>query len=464
MTDFNIIPPNRPFSIMCKPVCGMCNLDCKYCYYTMKPHELYPGEHKFLMSDEVLDAYVSQYIQAQPIRCEFGWQGGEPTLAGLDFFRKVVELQRKYQKPGQTITNSLQTNGTLLDDDWAKFLADENFLVGISLDGPPQWHDKFRRDHNDKPTYHKAWRGVELCKKYGVEFNILVTLNSMNAPHASDIYRYFVNKGIEYVQFIPILERKPDGTPTEFSCRPEQFAKFMLEVFDLWASRDVGVISERLIDSVLHTLIFGRASTCCYAERCANAHIVEWNGDFYACDHFVQSKWKIGNILETPISELAMHPKLDEFAKLKTELPAKCTECEFVNFCFGGCPKHHVQIGTDPERYNYFCEGLKEFFAKAVPILKKMAPYIARGETPPAICSQTGNTKPPKRQSGMPTREAAAALQAQQQFQNQMQPPAQGGQTGSETGNYSAPVKPGRNDPCPCGSGRKFKKCCGKDA
>ncbi len=406
-----------PFNIMAKPVCGVCNLDCCYCYYTMKPRELYPDNAKFHMSDEVLESYVRQYLEAMPVRAECGWQGGEPTLAGLDFFKRAVELQKQYAAEGQVVTNALQTNGTLLDDAWCEFLAENNFLVGLSLDGPPQWHDTFRRDHANNRTFHRAWAGLELLRKHNVEFNVLVTLNSANAPHAGDIYRYFVNRGIHYVQFIPILERDADGQPTSFSCKPDQFGKFMLDVYDIWSARDVGKVSERLIDCVLHTIIYGHASTCCYARKCGNAHVLEFNGDLYACDHFVFKEWKIGNILERPLAELVQDPRLAEFDRMKLELPSKCVECRFLPFCFGGCPKHHVPIGTDPDRVNYFCEGLQAFFDKAIPELYDMAQYIREGQLPP-----------PK-----------------------------------EPAPQAAPDAPAnRNAPCPCGSGRKYKNCCGK--
>ena len=413
----------RPFNIMCKPVCGACNLDCAYCYYTDKPRELYPDVDKFQMSEEVLESYVRQYLEAMPVQCDFGWQGGEPLLAGKEFFRRAVALQKEHGRDGQTIANAMQTNGTLLDDEWCELFAEHRFLVGISLDGPPEWHDRFRRDHAGNATFHRAWAGLELLRKHHVEFNVLVTLNSANAPHAGNIYRYFANRGIRYVQFIPILERAPDGRPTDYSCTAEQFGQFMLDVFELWASRDVGQVSERLIDSVLHTLIFGRAATCCYAQRCANAHVLEFNGDLYACDHFVYPRWKIGNILERPLADLVRDPRLDEFAKMKTELPTRCTQCEFLPLCFSGCPKHHMPPGTDPERVNHFCEGYKRFFREALPELKRMAEYFKRGEQPP--------------------RRAPAEVATPT-------PPAPGAKP------------PRRNDPCPCGSGRKFKSCCGR--
>ena len=432
---------------MCKPVCGTCNLDCAYCYYTMKPKDLYPEVDRFMMSPEVLASYTKQYLEAQPIECHFGWQGGEPTLAGLDYYRQAVALQKTHRVSAmQRITNGLQTNGTTLDDEWCAFLAENKFLVGISLDGPPQWHDTFRRDRAGKPSFHRAWRGVELCRKHGVEFNILVTLNRINAPHAGDIYRYFVNRGIDYVQFIPILERTPDGRPTEFSCTSEQFGQFMIDVFELWAARDVGKISERLIDCVLHHLVLGRASTCCYDTKCANAHIVEFNGDVYACDHYVYKEWLLGNLMDTPLTELVASEKLADFAKLKTDLPARCRTCEFLRFCNGGCPKHHMPMGLNSERVNYFCEGLQAFFRRALPVLEQMVPYIRQQQPLPTLEQiESGNLpplespQPARPQGGAPTRAAAAA--------RGLQPPANA---------------PKRNDPCPCGSGLKYKRCCAK--
>jgi uncharacterized protein len=426
-----------PFNIMAKPVCGLCNLDCRYCYYTMKPKELYPNVEKFVMTEEVLGSYTREYMGAMPVKVEFGWQGGEPLLAGKEFFRKAVEFQKQFGVDGQVVANAMQTNGTLLDDEWCEFLAENKFLVGISLDGPAQWHDTFRKDHAGNPTFHRAWAGLELLRKHSVEFNLLVTLNSTNAPHAGDIYRYFTNRGIGYLQFIPILERTEDGKPTDYSCTGEQFGRFMLDVFELWASRDIGKVSERLIDSVLHTIIYGKASTCCYSERCANAHVLEFNGDLYACDHFVFHQWRIGNIMDRALVDLLGDPLLEEFAKLKTELPSACRDCEFLEYCRGGCPKHHTPMGTDADRVNHFCVGYKQFFREALPELKRMAEYIKRGELPPLKA---------------PVGEGA---------EERITPPQR---VGARPGAKDRGVGriPGRNDPCPCGSGKKFKNCCGK--
>jgi len=411
----------KPFYIMAKPVCGTCNLDCMYCYYTMKPAELYPGVEKFMMADEILERYTREYLEAMPVQANFGWQGGEPLLAGKAFFRKAVELQKQYGRDGQEVANAMQTNGTLIDDEWAEFFAEYKFLVGLSLDGPPEWHDHFRRDHAGRPSFHRAWAGLELLRTHNVELNVLVTLNARNAPHAGDIYRYFVNRGVHWLQFIPILEKGSDGTPTDYSCSGEQFGRFMLDVFELWRDRHVGVVSERLIDSVLHSVVHGEAALCCNARRCANAHVLEFNGDLYACDHFVYEEWKLGNIMDTPLIDLARSERLDEFATLKTELPSACRECEFLAYCNGGCPKHHIPGPEtfDPDRLNHFCEGYKLFFREALPELQRIAEDLRRGQRP--------------RPRARP--QAAAA-------------PAAG------------PV--GRNAPCPCGSGRKYKQCCGR--
>ena len=428
----------RPFHIMAKPVCGVCNLDCVYCYYTMKPRELYPDTDKFMMTDEVLESYTHQYLDLLPERCEFGWQGGEPTMAGKGFFRKAIEFQKRHARDGQVVSNAIQTNGTLLDDEWCEFLAENKFLVGISIDGPGQWHDWFRRDHAGGPSFHRTWAGLELLRKHGCEYNVLVTLNSINAPHAGDTYRYFVNQGVKYLQFIPVLERAEGDEPADFSCTGEQFGRFMLEVFDVWSQRDVGKVSERLIDNCLHQIIYGEPSMCCYASRCANAHVLEWNGDLYACDHFVYREWRIGNIMDRPLAELVRDERLNEFAAMKTDIPRACADCEFLEFCRGGCPKHHRPIGTDPQRVNHFCEGYKLFFREALPALRGMADYIKRGQIPPPRKSPGAPARTPEQQAAFAAGPAMAAPRA------------------------GTRRPPGRNAPCPCGSGRKYKNCCGR--
>jgi len=465
----------RPFQIMCKPVCGVCNLDCRYCYYTMKPDELYPGVQRFRMADEVLRQYTHQYLEAMPTRCEFGWQGGEPLLAGKDFFRRAVAWQKEFARPGQTVSNGLQTNATLLDDEWADFLARHKFLVGVSIDGPPQVHDANRVDRRGRPTSRRVWRGLQRLRDHGAEFNVLVTINSTNAPHAGNIYRYFVNRNIHYLQFIPILERVP-GTdePADFSCTAEQYGRWMLEVFEQWLDRDVGRVSVRFIDDALHVLLYGRASTCVHAERCASAHIVEWNGDVYACDHFVFPQWRLGNLMETPLVEVLQNPRLEAFAALKTDLPEACRDCEFLPFCRGGCPKHHRPIGRDPERVNHFCEAYKMFFSRALPDLRRIAEYVRRGDLPPTRGNAAAPPQPapagtpqdrrrviPRGGSPGPPRLAHPARRVSRPA---APPHSDQGPKGraEESRRPARSTKVGRNDPCPCGSGKKFKHCCGR--
>jgi len=432
---------------MCKPVCGVCNLDCRYCYYTMKPETLYEGVERFRMADEVLREYTRQYLEAMPVRCEFGWQGGEPLMAGKDFFRRAVAYQKEFGRDGQTISNGLQTNATLLDDEWAALLAEHKFLVGVSIDGPPQVHDANRLDRRGRPTSQRVWRGVDLLRKHQAEFNVLVTINSASAPHAGNIYRYFVNRGINYLQFIPILERVP-GTdePTDFSPTAEQYGRWMLEVFEQWVERDVGRVSVRFIDDALHVILYGKASTCVHSERCAAAHIVEFNGDVYACDHFVFQEWCLGNLMETPLVEVLASPRLEAFAALKTDLPEACRECEYLEFCRAGCPKHHRPIGRDPKRVNHFCEAYRMFFGHALPELRRIAEYIRRGDVPPTrgdAAPQAHRQSAPATQGRGPRVPVAAPGNAAA-----AEPPGGG--------------KVGRNDPCPCGSGKKYKRCCGR--
>jgi len=437
----------RPFHIMCKPVCGVCNLDCRYCYYTMKPDELYPGVQRFQMADEVLREYTRQYLEAMPVRCEFGWQGGEPLLAGKDFFRRAVAYQKEFGRSAQVVSNGLQTNGTLLDDEWCAFLAENKFLVGVSIDGPPQVHDANRVDRQGRPTSQRVWKGVDLLRKHEAEFNVLVTLNSTNAPHAGNIYRYFVNRGVNYLQFIPILERRGGSDePADFSCTAEQLGRWMLEVFEQWAGRDVGRVSVRFIDDALHVILYGKASTCVHSQRCAAAHIVEWNGDVYACDHFVFKEWLLGNLMETSLAEVLRNPRLEEFAALKTDLPEACRECEYLEFCWAGCPKHHRPIGRDPKRVNHFCEGYRMFFSRALPQLRRIAEYIRRGDLPPT--------------------RGDAAREARQRADRPPHGRGPGGlaEATRHPGAAAAAGGPriGRNDPCPCGSGKKYKHCCGR--
>jgi uncharacterized protein len=404
---------------MIKPVCSTCNLDCLYCYYKAKSKELYGNKPGLKMTDTLLEKLTVQYLRAMKQSCAFNWQGGEPLLAGLDFFQAAVNLQKKHALPGQTISNNIQTNGTLLTEEWCRFFRENNFLVGVSVDGPEPYHDRFRLDASGKSSFNAAWAGLELLRRNNVEFNVLVTMNSVTAANGAEIYRFLANRGVRYIQFIPILERNPDGSIAGFSCATGDYAKCLVEVYEAWKKNDVGRISVRFIDDLLHYLFYGRSSTCCNSRKCANAFVMEWNGDLFACDHFVYREWLVGNITAEPLEKLLQSPVLEKFARLKTDLPEECRKCVYLQYCKGGCPKHHVPIGTDLSRVNYFCEAYKAFYAAALPGLKRLA-------------------------------KTARSNNMEREIPVQQNTPRQPGK------------KPGRNDSCPCGSGRKYKLCCGR--
>jgi len=411
--------PIKPFNVMIKPICSTCNLDCAYCYYKTKSKELYGSASGIKMSVALLEDVTVQYLRTMPQTCAFNWQGGEPLIAGLDFFRTAIKLQKKHAYPNQLIANNIQTNGTLLTEEWCRFFKENNFLVGISIDGPETSHNRFRRDREGKGTYSSAWTGLELLRKHDVEFNVLVTLNSENTSKGKKTYRFLVNRGVRYIQFIPVMERNPDGSIADFSCAPRELEKFLVDVYSCWKEHDVGKVSVRYIDDLLHYLLYRRPAICCNSRKCANAFVLEWNGDLFACDHFVFKEWLIGNIKREPLEELLKSPVVEKFARLKTDLPEECRKCNYLQYCNGGCPKHHVPIGTNAARVNYFCRAYKTFFSRALEELK----HLAGG-------ARSGNTK-------------------------------NGLSSGNEKTRLSR-EKIGRNDPCFCGSGRKYKLCCGR--
>ena len=413
------MPSIEPFNIMIKPVCSTCNLDCLYCYYKTKSRDLYGNKPELRMSDALLEELTIQYLRTMPQSCAFNWQGGEPLIAGLDFFRTAVKLQKKHALPGQLISNNIQTNGTLLTEEWCSFFKENNFLVGISIDGPATYHDKFRRDAGGKATFATAWSGLELLRKNNIEFNVLVTLNSANTSKGAEVYRFLVNRGVKYIQFIPIIERNPDGTIADFSCPPDDLEKCLVDIYSSWKEHDIGKVSVGYIDDLLHYLFYNRSPICCNSQKCANAYVVEWNGDLFACDHFVFKEWLIGNITTDPLERLLKSPVLEKFARLKTDLPEECRTCEYLQYCNGGCPKHHVPIGTDPARVNYFCKAYKTFYAATLTELKHLAKTARSNNEHREILAQQSGPRHPD-------------------------------------------DKIGRNDPCPCGSGRKYKLCCGK--
>lgn len=380
------------FHLMAKPVGALCNLKCTYCFYLEKA-KLYPAS-KLMMSDEILETYIKQYIASQDGQLiEFTWQGGEPTLAGLDFYKKAIKYQNQYGRDKQ-ISNSLQTNGTLLSDEWCRFLNKHNFLVGLSLDGPERLHNHNRKMTDGKNTHKMVMEAVKLMKKYGVEFNVLTTVNNMNVKEPLMVYNYYLNMGIQYVQFIPIVERmthiqlnenesrlarpnddEPTCALTEWSVEPEPYGDFLISVFNRWVRHDIGRIFIMNFEWALSAAIYGVSGTCHYANTCGRAAIIEHNGDIYACDHFVYPEYKIGNILEDDLKEVMRSNKQVAFGKMKSEgLSDTCMTCDVLSLCYGGCPKHRFNEGK-----NYLCKGLKKFFTHIRPYALEANKLIQQG-------------------------------------------------------------------------------------
>lgn len=363
-------PKPVAFNTMVKPRGAICNLDCQYCYF-LKKESLYP-DSSFRMSDETLELYTRQYIAAQSVpEVTFAWQGGEPTLMGLDFFKKAVALQRKYQRPGMRIYNAFQTNGTTLNEEWCQFFKEHDFLIGLSLDGPRPLHDAYRVDKGDRGTFDRVMAGLDLLKKHGVEFNVLTTVHAANGSHGLEVYRFLRDEvGAQFIQFIPIVERdnetgNQEGVQvTNRSVTGAQYGTFLNSIFDEWVRRDVGEIFVQIFDVALAAWLGERAGLCIFEPTCGQALALEHNGDLYSCDHFVEPKFRLGNIHEIALEEMVVLPKQHKFGQDKRDtLPQYCRECEVRFVCNGGCPKNRILTTPDGEAgLNYLCAGYKAFF------------------------------------------------------------------------------------------------------
>jgi uncharacterized protein len=388
------------FHVMAKPTGPICNLDCKYCFYLEKEN-LYPGTHSWAMPDDVLESYVRQYIQSQaaPV-VTFAWQGGEPTLLGVDFFRKVVEFERKYSD-GRRIANAFQTNGVLLNDLWAEFFAENGFLVGVSIDGPRELHDCYRVNKGGKPTFDSVMAGLGYLKKHGVDFNTLTVVNRRNSCHPLEVYRFLREAGSGYMQFIPVVERLtsnpgPDGlhliSPSwnksvqvsEWSVEPIQYGKFLCAIFDDWLRRDVGRYFVQIFDVALESWYGVPQGLCVFRETCGTALAIEHNGDLYSCDHYVYPENKLGNIMEAPLESLVASSTQRQFGAAKRNmLPRYCRECEVRFACNGECPKHRFLQTPDGEAgLNYLCAGYKMFFNHIDPYMEFMVGELQNGRAP----------------------------------------------------------------------------------
>ena len=399
---------------MSKPIGSRCNLDCSYCFYLEK-EKLYTDAGGMRMKPEVLEAYVRDYIAAQPgPTVNFAWQGGEPTLLGVDFFRTAVALQAKYAQ-GKTIENAFQTNGVLLDDEWGAFLHAERFLVGISIDGPAALHDAYRVDKGGKPTFARVMAGLQVLKRHKIELNTLTTVHRKNSRHALEVYRFLRDVGSGYMQFIPIVERNAgsadnglwlapppdhedaaalDSQVTEWSVRPSDYGQFLITIFDEWIQRDVGRIFIQQFDAALANWVGAPAGVCVFSENCGRALAVEHNGDLYSCDHYVYPRYKLGNLMNTSLATLVDSPEQQSFGMAKSAtLPRYCRECPVRFACHGECPKHRfLKTPAGEPGLNYLCAGYKKFFTHIDSPMKTMAAMLNLKRSPAGIMQMPRST------------------------------------------------------------------------
>ena len=414
------VPPRMrvPFHLLAKPSGPICNLDCQYCFFLSK-EALYPGD-RFRMADDLVATYVRQLLDSQPDGpVTVAWQGGEPTLMGVEFFARALELAEQLRRPGQQLEHTIQTNGTLLDDAWGELLARHDVLVGLSIDGPPALHDAYRVDKRGEPTSAKVLRGLEVLRRHGVEVNVLCTVNAANQDHPLEVYRYVRDTlGLRHLQLIPIVEQvEVDGALTEDvtdrSVDPRRWGGFLTAVFDEWLAHDVGEVFVQMFDSALGAWYGVGSSMCIFRPTCGDALALEHNGDVYSCDHFVDPEHLLGNITTTQMVELVSSPRQRAFGRAKADtLPRQCRDCDVIFACNGECPKNRIRSTADGEPgLNYLCPGYLDFFHHVDGPMRVMSELLRAGRAPS---------------------EFAAVVAAA-----------------------------GRNDPCPCGSGRKTKHCHG---
>lgn len=393
--------PINPFArniyVMAKPAGSMCNLACEYCYYTEKKH-LYSSDRRHLMSDDTLELFIRQYIEASMMdSVQFTWHGGEALMRPLDFYRRAMELQQRYAN-GKHIDNCLQTNGTLLTDEWCRFLRENNWLVGISIDGPQEFHDEYRRTPTGKPSFFNVMRAINLLNRHRVEWNAMAVVNDYNADYPLEFYRFFKQIGCRYIQFTPIVERicnsrltTPDATGTlaEFSVTPQQWGDFLCAIFDEWVRNDVGEYFIQLFDATLANWVGVQPGICSMAPTCGHAGIVEYNGDVYSCDHFVFPQYRLGNIHQSTIIEMMSSDRQLRFgADKRDSLPQQCRECKYLFACNGECPKNRFSTTSDGQPgLNYLCSGYYRFFDHVAPYMDFMKQELA-AKRPPANVMQ----------------------------------------------------------------------------
>jgi uncharacterized protein len=412
---------SHEFQVFAKPIGSLCNLDCQYCYY-LKKKGLYPDGDSFRMSDSILEDYITQQISAAsgPV-VTFSWHGGEPLILGLDYFRKIVALQRKHQLSGQRIANGIQTNGTLLDEEWCHFLAVEGFGVGLSLDGTQEMHDRYRVTKGGNPTHREAMRGYRILRQHHVPCDLLCVVHADNVYHATEVYRFFKQIKASFIGFLPLVEADQgrEGGVSRRTAPAEALGDFFCTIFDEWKNEDLERVRVQIFEEAARTAFRQEHALCIFRKTCGDVPVVEHNGDFFSCDHFVDTAHRLGNIREIPLANLIDSPDQSAFGRAKWDtLPGYCKECDVLEMCYGGCPKDRILQTPDGEAgLNYLCAGYKRFF-------KHCQPFVA---------------------------ELSAVWRSQRA--QQQNPPA-------ELPIVRKSAKAGRNDPCPCGSGRKYKRCC----
>ncbi len=384
---------NESFSLLLKPVSFDCNLRCRYCFYLPKEELFGSGAHR--MDRETLEAVTRSYLSLPMATHTFGWQGGEPTLAGVEFFREAIQLQRRYAATGE-VANALQTNGTLLDDSWGEFLHDNRFLVGISIDGPAELHDRFRIRADGGGSHADVMRGLGILKHHGVDFNALTLVSSANQDHPEMIYRYLKELGIAFHQYIECVEFTRAGTLQPFAVTPGKWGEFLCRIFDEWYPADTRTVSIRLFDSIVSRLATGIPTACPMGGNCCNYLVVEHDGGVYPCDFHVRPELRLGNIRETGFRELRERPEYRRWGEIKNPHSEKCSACRWLPLCMGDCPKNRTAGGSA------LCEGWQLFYSHTIERFERLVSEVTRSKK-----------------------------------------------------------APGRNDPCPCGSGRKYKRCCG---
>jgi len=386
-----IRPPNAPpaFHLLAKPRGAICNLDCKYCFYLSK-EQLYEGS-TFRMTDEMLERYIRQLIESHSVpEVTVAWQGGEPTLMGLDFFRQSIVYEKEYARPGMQIQNTIQTNGTLINDEWAAFFKENNFLVGLSIDGPREMHDYYRVDRQGAPTFDKVMRGLYFLQKYGVEWNALTTIHHANADHPVEVYRFLRDEcKAKFIQLIPIVERLTpvSHTVNDRSVTAEQYGKFLVGVFEEWVRHDVAEVYVQMFDVALANWYGEPSGLCVHSETCGTALAIEHNGDLYSCDHFVTPEYRLGNIQQKHMIELVGSDQQLKFGRDKLDtLPKYCRECEVRFACHGGCPKDRFISAPDGEPgLNYLCAGYKIFVNHINKPMQTMSELLRQNRAPADI-------------------------------------------------------------------------------